>query len=102
MNTELWPGGPDAYEIHTAGEHLSLGRVLVDGAQFTIEVKDGAGLEGINAGPYFSIEDAMRAIGSRTNCHSLRRWERVIGSNALHGKAGLRIRKRCRRYLRGA
>ncbi len=67
MNTELWPGGRDAYEIHTAGEHLSLGRVLVDGAQFMIEVKDRAGLEGINAGPYPSTEDAMRAIGEHTH-----------------------------------
>lgn len=67
MNTELWPGGPDAYEIHTVGEHLCLGVVRLDGARSMIEVKDGAGLEGIPTGPYASTEDAMRAIGEHTH-----------------------------------
>ena len=67
MNTELWPGGPDAYEIHTAGGHHCLGRVLLEGDRATIEVKDGSGLEGIKAGPYSSTEDAMRAIGEHTH-----------------------------------
>ena len=67
MNTELWPGGPDAYEIHTAGGHHCLGRVRLDGAQAMIELKDGAGLEGIAAGPYPSTEDVMRAIGEHTH-----------------------------------
>ena len=51
MNMELWPGGQDAYEIHTAGGHHCLGRVRLDGAQAMVEVKDGAGLEGLKAGP---------------------------------------------------
>lgn len=66
MNTELWPGGPDTYEIHTAGEHRCLGRVRVEGTLARIEVNDGAGLEGIALGPYASTEEAMKAIGEQT------------------------------------
>ena len=61
MNTLVWPAGPHRYDVATDAKAI-IGHIWIRMDEVTIEVSPNTALEGISAGPYASLDEAMTAI----------------------------------------
>lgn len=65
MNTLVWSAGSHRYDV-TAGTKTIVGHIWTRLDEVTIEPIPDTALEGISAGPYASLDDAMAAIAEHT------------------------------------
>ncbi|MBQ0822836.1 hypothetical protein KBI52_21855 [Microvirga sp. HBU67558] len=65
MNTLVWSAGPHRYDV-TAGAKTIVGHIWIRMDEVTIEPIPHMVLEGLSAGPYASLDDAMAAIAEHT------------------------------------
>jgi|UPI0004B1A19C hypothetical protein len=65
MNTLVWRAGSHRYDV-TAGTAAIVGHIWTRMDEVTIEPIPDTVLEGLSAGPYASLDDAMVAIAEHT------------------------------------
>jgi hypothetical protein len=65
MDTLIWHNGSHRYDV-TTGTKAIVGHIWMRMDEVTIEPIPSTVLEGISAGPYASLDDAMTAIAEHT------------------------------------
>ncbi|WP_262266151.1 hypothetical protein [Microvirga yunnanensis] len=65
MNTLVWRAGAHRYDV-TVGTTTIVGHIWIRMDEVTIEAIPDTVLEGLSAGPYASLDDAMAAIAEHT------------------------------------